>query len=180
MRVDLADSDHLSLSFRYHAPTVAWVKALPGAAWDGELRLWTAPLHLLRKIVDQFPDAKVDRAAVDARLAMWRRWVQQHNACGIWFAYDHDLMTVVPVGEGVSPVFVEHVASLSAVLAQFLGDQVERTEAKPVTLPTVEPTRGDRLIWEGIQNAAKKAERDEERKPRRKWSGARQMALIEE
>lgn len=162
MNITLADPSTLHLSFTYNAATVAQVKALPGSEWDKETKTWAAPLYLLRRLVTLFPGATVESGVIIARLAMWRRWIVQHNHAGIWFALGDDLATVIPTGAGVSPLFVEYVAGLSGVLAQFLGDQVMVGSGQDVyvaPVPSVQPTQGDRVIWTGIVNAKRNEER---------------------
>lgn len=144
------------------------------------------PLCHLRRISQMRP-VVIDHECVAARLDMWRRWVQQHNAWGIWFALDTDGRTVVPVSEDgeLSPCFVEHVASRSEVLAQFLADQVMPVAA-PAPARVAEPTEGDRLIWAGIKGAKKQAAKTAARQARidkvrdRRAEGMEQMSLLEE
>lgn len=181
MNVHLHDDRTLALSFAYNPATVARVKAL-GAQWDKERKEWHLPLSRLRRVADEFPGAQVEAECVAARLDLWRRWIAQHNAWGIWFAYADDGHTVVPVSdEGeLSPCFVAHVAERSAVLSQFLGDQV--FPAAPPPVRTVEPTEGDRLLMRSIQNAARNEERRgeviERAKGRRRQ--AKQLTLLED
>lgn len=182
MHVHLHDAKTLALTFAYSPATVERVKAL-GATWDKERKEWHAPLYLLRRILDTFPGAQIDHDCIEARRAQWVRWIQQHNHWGIWFALDADGKTVVPTstdGE-LSPVFVEHVAAHSAIIEQFLGDQVTPSAA-PAPVRPVEPTRGDELIWSGIVNAGRAAEKRVEviEKVRAKRRQARQMSLLEE
>lgn len=183
MHITLHDANSIRLSFAYSAATVAKVKALPGATWDKERKEWTVNLSALRRVMSLFPGVTVDRAVIDARLAMWRRWVRQHNSWGIWLAYADDGRTVVPVSDDgeLSPCFVEHVASRSDILAQFLGDQVQPASA-PAPVRTVEPTRGDRLIWNGLQNAARAEEKRAEvvERAKGKRRAAKQMSLLED
>lgn len=134
--------------------------ALPGATYDRSTKSLNVSLCYLRHLLTRY-SATVDDlpGCIAARLDMWRRWIQQHNHCGVWFALAVDGETVVPVGEGVSPLFVEWVGERSAILVQFLGDQVAPTSQLPVTMlaPTSLGCEGDRLIWNGIVNAAKAA-----------------------
>lgn len=160
--------------------------ALPGAQYDKATKSLLVPLCHLRRISQMRP-VVIDHECVMARLDLWRRWVQQHNAAGVWFSLADDGETVVPTGEGVSPAFVEHVASLSNVLERFLGDQVLVDADAPTPVRAVEPTHGVRLIWDGIVNAGKAAERKAEvveraKSKRRaaKRRQARQMNLLEE
>lgn len=183
MHVTLHDAKTLALTFAYSPATVERVKAL-GATWDKERKEWHAPLYLLRRILDTFHGAQIEQDCIEARRAQWRRWVQQHNAWGIWFALDADGKTVVPTstdGE-LSPVFVEHVAAHSAIIEQFLGDQVQPVVAEPAQVRTVEPTAGDKLIWAGLQNAAKAEEERAETVERAKVRArqAKQMSLLED
>lgn len=181
MHITLHDARTIRLEFPYSPAAVARVKALPGTTWDKDAKAWYAPLAALRRIVDAFPGATVERACIDARLALWRRWVRQHNACGVWFALDVDGVTVVPTGPGVSPAFADWTAARSEILAQFLGDQVEPPQRHTPATWEAEPSHGDRLLHAGIQNAAKAEDRKagivERAKARRR---ATQMNLMEE
>lgn len=160
MLISLLDARTLRLSFTFHAPTVAVIKSLPGTEWDKATKTWSAPLHLLRRLVILYPEARVEQACVDARLELWRRWIRQFNDCGVWFALAHDGETVVAEGVGVSPVFQEHVAGLSAVLRQFLGEQHFPVHCAPSPAPVlVESSPADELIWNGIVNAREREER---------------------
>lgn len=184
MNIRLHDARTVALEFPYSPATVARVKALPGSMWDKDAKAWYAPLCHLRRLADAFPGATIDRAAIDARLDLWRRWIRQYNACGVWFAYDVDCVTVAPTGPGVSPVFEEWVAERSEILSQFLGDQVEPPTRRTVPAWEAEPTHGDRLIWTGIQNAAKaedrKAEIVERARGKRGAGQTGQMELLED
>jgi hypothetical protein len=114
---------------------------------------WQVSLHHLRRLLDRFPCATMDKAAlVAARLEMWRRWMVQHNAIGVWFALDVDGETVIPVGDGVDQIFVEWVAQRSAILYQFLGEQ-RITKIHSFTMPIATSIDDDMLIWSGIQAA---------------------------
>lgn len=166
MHVHLHDARTLRITHMGHNYNT--LSALPGATYDKPTKSLLVPLCHLRRVWQLRP-VVIDHACVAARLDMWRRWVQQHNACGVWFAYADDGRTVVPTSDDgeLSPCFVEHVASRSDVLAQFLGDQV-LPAATPASVRTVEPTRGDELIWNGMQNASRKQEENEGKDKRRK------------
>lgn len=173
MQIAIDTATTLRLSFAANRQTLAFVKSLNGREFDKQRSSWTVPIYHLRRILDAYPAANVvDRPLiVRLRTEQWQRWIWQHNACGVWFALDYDCETVVPVGDGVSPAFVEWCASRSNVLIQFLGDQYE-----PVRMPrpavTVEATAGDRLMQAAFVGGHKaehrKAEMAERRKAKRR------------
>ena len=159
MLITLLNPTTLSIAFAFHPQTVTVVKSLPGTEWDKATKTWSAPLHLLRRLVSLYPEAQVERACVEARLELWRRWVQQFNDCGVWFGYAADGETVQAVGN-VSPVFQEWTAAHSTVLAQFLGEQHFPSHTAPPPTPVVvESSPADELIWSGIVNARGREER---------------------
>lgn len=161
MHIALADPSTLRLTNMGSAYDA--LAALPGAHYDRETKSLLVSLCYLRRLVESYPFATATDlpGMIEARLAMWRRWMIQHNQNGIWFALADDLETVVPVGPGVSPLFVGHVAGLSGVLVQFLSDQLLPASPEPVTTlaETSQPSRGDELILNGMRNAAKAEER---------------------
>lgn len=172
MQIAIENHATLRLSFATNQRTLAFVRSLTGREFDKDRSSWTVPLYHLRRILDAYPDANVvDRPLiVRLRMEQWQRWVWQHNACGVWFSLDYDCETVVPVGDGVSPAFVEWCAGRSHILIQFLGDQYE-----PVRLPraaAVEATPEDRLMQAafigGHKAEQRKAEMAERRKAKRR------------
>jgi hypothetical protein len=158
VKISLLDDRTLSLEFVPVEQTLSYVKTLPGAEFDRHSKTWTVSLCCLRRLLLRFPDATfVDFVAmVDARHAMWRRWVQQMNGLGVWFALDVDGETVVPVGHGVSPLVVEYVAKRSTLLVEFLGDQ-RMTERLAAQLPVTVPTKADAQLWSSIQGGYRAA-----------------------
>lgn len=183
MQIAIENHTTLRLSFAANRQTLAFVKSLNGREFDKERSSWTVPLYHLRRILDAYPAATVvDRPLiVRLRMEQWQRWVWQHNACGVWFSLAHDAETVVPVGDGVSPAFVEWCAAHSHILGQFLGDQYE-----PKRLPrmaTVEATAEDRLMQAafvgGHKAERRKAQVAERRKAKRR-AKAVQGSLLEE
>lgn len=169
MQIAIENHATLRLSFATNQRTLAFVRSLTGREFDKDRSSWTVPLYHLRRVLDAYPDAAVvDRPLiVRLRMEQWQRWVWQHNACGVWFSLDYDCETVVPVGDGVSPAFVEWCASRSNVLIQFLGDQYE-----PVRMPrpavTVEATAEDRLMQAAFVGGHKVEQRKAEMADRRK------------
>jgi hypothetical protein len=159
MHITLADPSTLRITNMGEAYDT--LTTLPGAHYDRESQSLLVSLCHLRRLVTGYPLATATDlpGMIQARLAMWRRWMIQHNHAGVWFSLADDLETVVPTGPGVSPLFVEHVAGLSGVLVQFLGGQVDCAPVVRVTSPIVEPSHGDRLVWAGIENARKAEER---------------------
>lgn len=158
MYIRLADASTLELAFPPVESTLTFVKTLPGAEFDRHAKTWTVSLCSLRRLLLRFPDATFDDfvGIVDARTAMWRRWVQQMNGLGVWFALDVDCETVVPVGNGVSPLVVEYVGRRSSLLIQFLGDQ-RLTDQQAAQLPVTVPTKADAQLWSAIQGGLKAA-----------------------
>lgn len=160
MHITLTDANTLTLAFPPVEPALGFVKALPGAEYNGRAKVWTVGLCYLRRLLEQFPAATVDdrEAVIAARLNLWRRWVRQMNCLGVWFALDVDLVTVVAVGAGVGPFLAEYVARRSSLLIQFLGDQRIPAE-QPTPRPAPTPTRGEELLARSIRNAVKAEQR---------------------
>jgi len=78
------------------------------------------------------------------------RFIVQYNALGVRFVIQGG--EVVPVGDGVSPVFAEWVAQNGEWLKPGLPVQCRRDQVVPPSV-TVESSHADRLVWDGIVNA---------------------------
>lgn len=181
MQITLATSTTMRLTFPYNAATVAFVKALSGSEWDKESKTWTVGLCHLGRLVQRFlRSVEVDYDVFVAREELWRRWVQQHNACGVRFAMVGGV--VQATGPGVSPEFAQHVASRSAQIAPWLGCQVQ---ARPLITPLaesfVEPSEAEVLVLAGMRNAAKREEQRAElvERAKAKRAGMKQGSLLE-
>lgn len=179
MLITLIDASTIRLSFPYYAPTVAAVKKLLGAQYEESSKTWTLPLYHLRRVIDQWPGARIEEGVIDARLDLWRRWIRQYNAMGVWFAYDTDGQTVIATGQGVGPAFQAWVAKHSGLLWRFLGEQALQEDRQPSSVQSVvESTQADALIWQGIQNAHHAEQRRAVyQKPKRKPTKYEQMEL---
>lgn len=179
MLITLIDASTIRLSFPYYAPTVAAVKKMFGAQYEEKSKTWMLPLYHLRRVIDQWPGARLEEGVIDARLDLWRRWIRQHNDLGIWFAYDVDGATVIATGEGISPAFQEWVAKHSGLLWRFLGEQALQEDYQPSSVnSTVQSTQADTLIWQGIQNAhAAEQRRAVYQKPKSKPTKYEQMEI---
>lgn len=195
MKITLLDARMLRLTFPYSVTAKNFVASLVGAEYEGKAsRTWRVPLCHLRTIIEAYPTATVEDPAgvIEARYELWRQWIRNHNACGIYFALSPtDALTVVAYrddAEPVSDVLQAHVAKRSPQLAPWL--HVQRFPTAPA-IPrdvraspwyTAEPTHGDRLIWQGIQNAAKAEERRAEvvERAKGKRRKAMQMELLME
>jgi hypothetical protein len=173
MLITLIDANTIRLSFPYYAPTVAALKTMLGAQYEEATKTWRLPLYHLRSVIEQWPGARLEEGVVDARLDMWARWMRQHNAMGVWFAYAPDGQTVIAMGQGISPAFQDWVKAHSGLLWRFLGDQhsISVSSAQHQQIE-VEPSKADELIWSGIQNARQAEERRAVyQKPKRRLIG---------
>ena len=197
MKITLHDARTLRLAFPFSVTAKNFVASLVGAEYEGKAaRTWRVPLCHLRALVTQFPAATVEdpAAVIEARYELWRTWIRNHNALGIYFALSpDDAATVVAYrddGEPVSDVLQAHVAKRSPQLAPWLHCQVFPSapamplDVRPTVWDTTEPTDGERLIMSGIVNAAR---REEERtevvervKGKRRRGKVEQMSLIED
>ena len=190
MKITLCDDQRtLRLAFRYHAGTVAFAKSLVGSEYDKRSKGWLVPLCHLRTLLTQFPSATVDDRAtvVEARYELWRTWLKNHNACGVYFALAHDATTVVAYrddGLSVGDALQAHVAKRSPQLREWLHCQrfpTVRPAPRPSVWDTAEPTVGDRLIHAGTRNAARAAERRERIVERaRRAKGKRRKAKMKQ
>lgn len=190
MKITLLDARTLRLAFPYNEAVKNFVASLVGSEYEGKaLRTWKVPLCHLRAIVEAYPTATLDdqAAVIEARYALWRQWIKNHNALGIFFAFADDATTVVAFrddNEPVSDVLQAHVAKRSPQLAPWLHVQHFPTAPamprphRPSAWDSVEPDKGLGLIVSGIQNAAKAAERRAEVVERAK--GKRRMAKVKQ
>lgn len=121
MLITLRNPTTLSIAFAFHPQTVAVIKSLPGTEWDKATKTWSAPLHLLRRLVSLYPEAQVEQACINARLELWQRWIVNMNHSGVFFGFRADGETVDCYGQGVSPVLREHVASVGHILRNWLS-----------------------------------------------------------
>lgn len=194
MKLTLIDARTLRLAFPFSVTAKNFVASLVGAEYEGKAaRTWRVPLCHLRSIMEKFPTATVEDPAtvIEARYELWRQWLRNHNALGIFFALAHDAATVIAYrddGEPVSDVLQAHVAKRSPQLREWLHCQVFPSApamprpARPTVWEDAEPTDGEALIHAGIVNAAR---REEERaevvervKGKRRKTKVEQMSLI--
>ena len=196
MKITLHDARTLRLAFPFSVTAKNFVASLVGAEYEGKAaRTWRVPLCHLRALVTQFPAATVEdpAAVIEARYELWRTWIKNHNACGIFFALDYDAATVVAYrddSEPVSDVLQAHVAKRSPQLAPWLHCQVFPSAPviprpnRPSAWDAAEPTQGERLIMSGIVNAARREEERmevvERMKGKRRKAKVEQMSLISE
>ena len=200
MKITLHDARTLRLTFPYSAETQGFVTSLVGAMYFGErITKCRVPLCHLRAILDRFPQATIVNQAevIEARYALWRRWLVAHNEIGIYFALSpDDAATVVayrdaPEGghpEPVSDVLQAHVAKRSPQLAPWLHCQrfpsapAMPRDVRPTVWDVAEPTHADRLIHAGIQNAVRREEERAEvvERAKGKRRQAVQMELLTE
>lgn len=191
MRISLIDARTLRLDFPYSVTAKNFVASLVGSEYEGKaLRTWRVPLCHLRAILQHFPSATVEdqAAVVEARYELWRQWIRNHNALGIFFALSPaDAATVIAYrddGEPVSDVLQAHVAKRSPMIAPWLHCQRFPSAStmprphRPTVWDTVEPDEGLRLIHAGIQNAAR---REEQRAEVVEWAkGKRRKAKMKQ
>lgn len=159
MKITLASPTAIRLTFPYNPDAVAFVKALPGSDWDKPSKTWAVPLFHLGRIVARYArTVEIDYDVLAARDDLWRRWVEQHNACGVCFEMVGSV--VVALGAGVSPEFQKYVATRSALIAPWLGCQVaSRPVITPLQPSFVEPSQADGLLMRSIKSAAKREEK---------------------
>lgn len=159
MRITLAGPTAIRLDFPFNAETKDFVKALPGSNWDKDVKAWTVPLFHLGRIVARYARiVEIDYDVLVARDDLWRRWVEQYNACGVRFEMAGG--AVVAQGAGVSPEFQKHVAARSALIAPWLGCQVaSRPVITPLQPSFLEPSQADGLLMRSIKSAAKREEK---------------------
>lgn len=158
MKITLAGPTTIRLAFPYNPDAVAFVKALPGSDWDKPSKTWAVPLFHLGRIVARYARVvEIDYDVLAARDDLWRRWVQQHNACGARFELVGGV--VVAQGDGVSPEFQKLVAARSTLIAPWLGSQVaSRPVITPLQPSFIEPSQADGLLMRSIKSAAEREE----------------------
>lgn len=183
MRITLASLTTIRLEFPYNPDAVAFVKALPGAEWDKPSKTWAVPLFHLGRIVARYARiVEIDYDVLAARDDLWRRWVEQYNACGVRFELVGG--AVVALGDGVSPEFQKHVAARSTLIAPWLGSQVvSRPVITPLQPSFLEPSQADGLLMRSIKSAAKREEKKAalvERVKVKRWQGKQERLLGEE
>lgn len=126
MLITLVDARTIRLSFPAYDPMASHIKTLAGWRYEpGKLPTWTVPLYHLRRVLEQWPGARLDDGVEDARLELWNRWIRQYNALGVWFELAEDGVTVVAQGEGAAPAFQEWVWKHSGEIRQAL-DAIDR------------------------------------------------------
>ena len=194
MKITLHDARTLRLTFPFSVTAKNFVAALVGAEYEGKaLRTWKVPLCHLRTIIERFPTATVEDPAtvIEARYELWRTWIRNHNALGIFFALAPDAATVIAYrddDEPVSDVLQAHVAKRSPQLAPWLHVQrfpvapAMPRPARPTVWDDAVPDEGLGLIVRGIANAAKAEERRaevvERAKEKRRKAKSEQISLI--
>jgi hypothetical protein len=83
--------------------------------------------------------------------------IAAYNRLGVRFVAEGT--TVLAVGAGVAPVLAGWVAEHSAALLPWLHTQNAIVSQVSSPAPTVQPTRGDTLLWASLQGARRAAER---------------------
>jgi hypothetical protein len=85
--------------------------------------------------------------------------IAAYNRLGVRFVSEG--ATVLAVGAGVAPVLAGWVAEHSTALLPWLHTQTADATVSRETLPapTVQPSRGDALLWASLQGARRAAER---------------------
>jgi hypothetical protein len=84
-------------------------------------------------------------------------FIAAYNRLGVRFVAEG--ATALAVGAGVAPVLAGWVAEHSAVLLPWLHMQNDSVLQVSPPTPTVQPTRGDTLLWASLQGARRAAER---------------------
>lgn len=151
--------------FRYHAEINARLKLIDGATWDKEARCWFVPLQQGDKLIETFPKASYSYEALcacwDAEKRRTATFADNLARWGIQLVID-DSGAIVAVGDNVSPLLQDMVRERSEALRAWVGIELPVVELddsdvqQTATAEKVEVTKGDRLLWAGMQNAAKR------------------------
>ncbi len=170
--VTMAGPSKMRLAFAYNPIVVAFVKALPGASFDGKpANTWTVPLARWEALEAKFgaylwPAYEVHEALDDRP----RVFAQNLIDLGITLYLDGD--RVIAGGDGVSPLLQAEVNARAEAIAWLIrsGKLVERTfgaPLKPWPAPAHEvdeyTRRMDAILVKGIRNAVKAEEKKEAR-----------------
>lgn len=165
-----------------HQEIIRRLKLISGAEFNSEGKCWYVPTLQGDKLMDNFPKASYDVAALwactDAPSRRVACFYDSLRHLGVGFEIVES-GAIVGVGDSISPL----VQTLIDERAEALRPLVLAQEAKtPVTVVEVAPLQGPKstedLQWEswmrGVQNAAVKAERDAEwaaRRGAKRWKG---------
>lgn len=169
-RVTPADPGLCVVDFAYDAPTVAAVKALPGAEFTGSK--WQVPTLSLPSLKPIFTTLTVDPAVLADYYRLLRAMLEDFAGAGltVWLEGSQVRSKCLRKGQ-LGPLLAEcidkHRPGIAAVLRQ--GPIVpppmpERPEpAQPVLVPEAEPVtdKGLEVFLKGVKNAQKKADQKE-------------------
>lgn len=158
------DNGELRLTFGYDKLAIEKIKLIDGARWDKERKMWFVPLGNAHLVVKRFPDASYSPEAIAAVLeaenAIARGLMGWLERNGVRFALDGDGDLVVnDTMKHMSDVAWDLVDGYTPEIKRLLGERVITELSQPArnNSVTIEPTKGDKLIHAGIQNAAKRA-----------------------
>lgn len=164
MNITIEDG-HFRCEFRYSKQLVERIKQVSGATWDKEARCWFVPLQQGDKLIETFPKASYSYEALcacwDAEKRRTATFADNLARWGIQLVID-DSGAIVAVGDNVSPLLQDMVRERSEALRAWVCIELPVVELddsdvqQTATAEKVEVTKGDRLLWAGMQNAAKR------------------------
>lgn len=158
------------VDFAYDAPTVAAVKALPGAEFIGSK--WQVPTMSLPALNAIFTTLTVEPAVIADyhRLLRWMLEDFAGSGLTVWLEGSQVRSKCLRKGQ-LGPLLAEcidkHRPGIAAVLKQgpiVAPERVERVETvQPVLVPEAEPVTDKALevFLKGVKNAQKKADQKE-------------------
>lgn len=154
-----------------HQEIVRRLSTVPGIE-AGRGRSCYAPMIQLQRIMLLFPKASFDYRAMQESDTLARRFFDSMVTLGIGFDFD-EFDDPMAVGDNVSPLIRQLVHDRRHALKPLLIEAMAnpkpvRLKAEPVTSPPI--TEDEKLgpLFRGIQNAAKKAEVEKFKYPRRR------------
>lgn len=176
--VDCSD-DMLLVSWRgltraEHDRAVTAVRAISGAVYDAEEKLWRVPVRQADRLYEALPDASYSYdaicAAVDAAATRIDRFMRNLRALGVRF--DLRAGRVLALGDNVSPLVQQLVAERNTAALAWLSEHPAEPAAAPAPAPQPlldgEAVRQAALLAQSLRNAAKNQQRNQQRD--QQWS----------
>lgn len=176
MNIELASPTHIKITWPYYddATEIEIVRRLNTVPRiEGHGRRYYAPVVQVYRLMDLFPKASYDYAALQGADALAQAFYEGLIHFGLDLTFDGS-GSVCVFGKTVSPLIQQLVDERAHALRQFVGDKTPKATARSVT-PLHGPQSVEDGKWEtwlsGVHNAAKKESKDKVKYPKRRRKG---------
>lgn len=170
--VDCSD-DMLLVSWRgltraEHDRAVTAVRAISGAVYDAEEKLWRVPVRQADRLYEALPDASYSYDAISAAVAaeVGRTDRFMRNLCALGVQFEVRDGQVMALGPHVSPLVQQLVAGRNDAALAWLSEHPAEPAAQPASPPPPlldgEAVRQAALLAQSLRSAAKNQQRKQQ------------------